>query len=106
MRFSSYFVPLVVCPLLVLGADWRHSSQRVTTLSRPQETYQVVAEHGVEIRWGKLAARLVNNQAVPPDHAAGYNGLASLRYERGVSPFVPRFAGLNLEHINNGVSNA
>ncbi|MSO24182.1 MAG: hypothetical protein EXQ58_13265 [Acidobacteria bacterium] len=43
---------------------------------------------------------------MPPEHAAGYNGVLSLRYDGGPSPFVPRFAGLNLEHVNNGIATA
>ena len=49
---------------------------------------------------------LCNNQAAPPEHVAGYNGVLSLSYDGGPSPFVPRFAGLNLEHVNNGISAA
>lgn len=78
--------------------------KRATTLSEPKPAFRIVAEDFVEVRWGKLAARLVNNQAVPPDHAAGYNGLLDLRYEGSSSPFVARFAGLNLEHVNNGIA--
>lgn len=80
------------------------SSRPATTLSQPKTAYRVVADDLVEIRWGELTARLVNNQAVPPDHAAGYNGLLDIRYDGSVSPFVPRFAGLNLEHVNDGVA--
>jgi len=105
MNSRWHFTALVVCSLLTVGAD-RHNSGQVTTLGRPQNTYQVVLGDSVEVRWGKLAARLVNNQAVPPEHAAGYNGLLSIRYDDSPSPFVPRFAGLNLEHVNNGVSTA
>ena len=96
---------LMALSLLAIGADQK-SSERFTTLSRPNGDYKVVPEDSVEVRWGKLAAQLVNNQAVPPEHAAGYNGLISIRYSGGPSPFVPRFAGLNLEHVNNGAATA
>ena len=94
---------LIAFSLLTVAAG-RKSSEPVTTLGRPKNTYQVVPEGLVEVRWGKLAARLVNNQAAPPEHAAGYNGVLSLSHDGGPSPFVPRFAGLNLEHVNNGIS--
>jgi hypothetical protein len=105
MNFRWHFTTLVACSLLTVAAG-RKGSEQVTTLSRPESTYQVVPEGLVEVRWGKLAAQLVNNLAAPPEHAAGYNGLLSLRYDGGASPFVPRFAGLNLEHVNNGVATA
>lgn len=103
MNIRGYFSALVFLSLLTVAAA-RRSSEHVTTLSRPKEAYQVVPEGSVEVRWGKLAAQLVNNLASPPEHAAGYNGLLSIRYDGGASPFVPRFAGLNLEHVNNGVA--
>ena len=105
MNFRWHFTALVAFSLLTVAAG-RKNSEQVTTLSRPRETYQVVPEGSVEVSWGKLAAQLVNNQAVAPEHAAGYNGLQSIRYEGGPSLFVPRFAGLNLEHVNNGVATA
>ena len=105
MNFRWHFTALLAFSLLTVGAG-RKNSEHVTTLSRPRDTYQVVPEGSVEVRWGKLAAQLVNNQAVAPEHAAGYNGLQSIRYDGGPSPFVPRFAGLNLEHVNNGVATA
>jgi hypothetical protein len=105
MRSHWQFTALLAISLLTVGSG-RKNSEQVTTLSRPGETYQVMPEGSVEVRWGKLAAQLVNNQAVAPEHAAGYNGLQSIRYDGGPSPFVPRFAGLNLEHVNNGVATA
>ncbi|MEW5977792.1 MAG: hypothetical protein AB1898_18515 [Acidobacteriota bacterium] len=77
-----------------------------TTLSRRQTPYTLVKENVVEVRFGDLTAHLANNEAVGPDHRAGYNGLIDLRYAGGPSPFVPFFAGLNLEHVNNGKSYA
>jgi len=97
---------VLVAGSLLMAAAGGKNSQQGTTLSRPKDTYELVTEDSVEIRWGKLAARLVNNEAVPPEHAAGYNGLSSIRYDGGPSPFVPRFAGLNLEHVNNGIAYA
>ena len=105
MNFRRYFTALVAISLLTVAAG-RKNSEHVTTLSRPRDAYQVVPEGFVEVSWGKLAAQLVSNQAVAPEHAAGYNGLQSIRFNSGPSPFVPRFAGLNLEHVNNGVATA
>jgi hypothetical protein len=103
MNIHQYHTALLVLFLLTVAAN-RRNSEQVTTLSRPKESYQVVPEALVEVRWGKLTAQLVNNLAAPPEHAAGYNGLLSIRYDGGPSPFVPRYAGLNLEHVNNGVA--
>lgn len=73
-----------------------------TSLSDPAVVYEVVSEPAVEIRWGEMSARLVDNRAFGPDHRAGYNGLMEIRRGGGPSPFVPLYAGLNLEHVNNG----
>jgi hypothetical protein len=105
MNFRRHLTALLACSFLTVAAS-RENSEHVTTLSRPRDIYQVVPEGSVEVRWGKLVAQLINNLAAPPEHAAGYNGLASIRYDGGPSPFVPRFAGLNLEHVNNGVATA
>ena len=105
MNFRRYFTTLVAISFLTVAAG-RRNSEHVTTLSRPRDTYQVVPEGYVEVRWGKLAAQLATKQAVAPEHAAGYNGLQSIRNDAGPSPFVPRFAGLNLEHVNNGAATA
>jgi hypothetical protein len=96
---------LTVCSLLAVAAG-RKSSEPATTLSRGKDRYQVVNEGRIEVQWGKLTAKLANNQAIPPEHAAGYNGIVSIHYDGGPSPFVPRFAGLNLEHVNNGIATA
>ncbi len=59
----------------------------------------------VTLRLGDLSVTFVDNQALPPDHRAGYNGIASLRHrEEEASPFVPLYAGFNLEHIFGGDS--
>ena len=105
MNFRWHVTGLAAFSLLTIAAG-RKTPQQVTTLSRPTDSYQVVAAPRVEIRWGKLAAELVNNQEVPPEHLAGYNGLMSIRHDGGPSPFVGRVAGLNLEHVNNGVATA
>jgi hypothetical protein len=78
-----------------------------TTLSNPSIQYKVPASPYVVLRRGALEAVLVDNRAVNDDiladHRAGYSGLASLRdkdLQRNI--FVPRYAGLNFEHIHDG----
>ncbi len=98
---------LVVLLVFLMGAGSGNSEGKlrwVTTLSQPREYHEVLNRDWIEVGWGKLQARLATNQAVPPEHAAGYNGLVEIRYDGGPSLFVPRFAGLNLEHVNNGVA--
>lgn len=77
------------------------SSPSKTSLSAPV-AYEVLDQSGVDIQWGELTARLVNNRADGAVHREGYNGLAMLRHAGGPSPFVPLYAGINLEHVNNG----
>lgn len=95
---------LILNILLTLESRFAIAADRTTTLSAPKSVYQTMPADSVEVLWGKLVARLVNNAAVPPEHAAGYNGLSFLSYDGGASPFVPQYAGLNLEHVNNGVA--
>lgn len=103
MNIRGYSGALVFLSIFTIAAA-RTRPEQVTTVSRTQDRYEVVPEGLVEVRWGKLTAELANNLDAPPEHAAGYNGLLSIRYDGGPSPFVPRYAGLNLEHVNNGVA--
>ena len=73
-----------------------------TTLSDPSIEFEVVNEVPVRIEFGDLSALLVNNRAAGPEHWEGYNGIMELRFRGGPSPFVRAYAGLNLEHVNNG----
>ena len=82
--------------------SFRFRTESSTTLSAPETPFEVVEAPSVTIRAGNLTAVLVDNRAFAPEHRAGYNGLASLSYDGGPSPFVPLYAGLNLEHVNNG----
>ena len=51
---------------------------------------------------GDLTA-IIGDNAKSGGHAAGYNGIWDLRHKKSTrSIFVPRYAGLNLEHIFNG----
>lgn len=54
---------------------------------------------------GDLNLTLVNNEPFGTDHRAGYNGIAELRHRaHEESPFVPLYAGFNLEHVFGGDS--
>ena len=57
------------------------------------------------IRAGNLTA-VIGDNAKFKGHRAGYNGVWSLTHsEQPESPFVPPYAGLNLEHIFDGKKN-
>jgi hypothetical protein len=78
-----------------------------TTLSNSSIQYKVPTSPYVVLQRGAVEAVLVDNRAVNDeilgDHRAGYSGLALLRdkdLQRNV--FVPRYAGLNFEHIHDG----
>ncbi len=59
-------------------------------------------EHQVRLEAGDLDVIIADNEAFG-DHRAGYNGVAVLRHRlEPRSLFVPRVAGLNLEHIFDG----
>lgn len=63
------------------------------------------SENMLTVEEGDLKAVFVDNTAFPPDHRAGYNGIAQLYHVRQDSGiFVPAFAGFNLEHIFGGDS--
>lgn len=82
-----------------------------TSLSDPSVSYTVVESGRVDVRWGPPGAAsratIVDNRPQPPLHQEGYNGLMNVGYESPDggevrSPFVPLYAGLNLEHVLNG----
>jgi hypothetical protein len=57
------------------------------------------------IEEGNLKVVFIDNTALPPNHRAGYNGIAELYHtDQDSSVFVPLFAGFNLEYIFNGDS--
>lgn len=96
-----------VC-LLAGSADGHPlSAPKVTSLTDKSVRFTVPDAHFVVLKRGGVTAVVVDNAAVdvPPlaDHRAGYNGLASLTHERrDENLFVPRYAGLNFEHIHDG----
>jgi len=61
--------------------------------------------HAVVISAGDLTVTFVDNAEMPPEHRAGYNGIARLAHVEEPDPiFVPAYAGFNLEHIFAGDS--
>lgn len=87
---------------LLACATAASGGQGVTTLADPSQPFEKVRDVSVVVEAGPLTAWLVTNSGIPPLHRPGYNGLLELRYKGGASPFVPDYAGLNLEHVNNG----
>jgi hypothetical protein len=54
---------------------------------------------------GKLKAVFIDNTEFPPDHKAGYNGIAELYHnDQDSALFVTSYAGFNLEHVFCGDS--
>ncbi len=80
-----------------------------TTLGDPGIEY-VVPKLGYHVlRRAGIEAVVVDNRAVDDavltDHQSGYSGIASLTTEAERSNlFVPRYAGLNFEHIHDGTT--
>jgi len=57
----------------------------------------------ITIAAGDLTVSFVNNRPWGKEHAAGYNGLASMTHRQcNENVFVPAYAGFNLEHIFGG----
>jgi len=77
------------------------SSKNTLTL-RPEGLKQ---HNAVTIEMGNLIATFVDNQKWGEEHKAGYNGVGELFHlAQDSSPFVPYYAGFNLEHIFSGDS--
>ncbi len=74
-----------------------------TSLLDPTIPFTVIRSMPVQIQTGNLSATLVDNQGYGTMHRPGYNGLSQLKHEKSSSPFVASYAGLNLEHVNNGI---
>jgi hypothetical protein len=59
----------------------------------------------VMLKTGNLKAVFIDNTDLPPNHSAGYNGIAELYHTyQDSTVFVPAYAGFNLEHIFSGDS--
>ncbi|HVX59616.1 MAG TPA: hypothetical protein VHC19_03415 [Pirellulales bacterium] len=80
-----------------------------TTLSQPAAKFTLAEQHYVTLKASGVEAVIVDNSAVDddvlPGHRAGYSGLASLKHaKQPQNLFVPAYAGLNFEHIHDGVA--
>jgi hypothetical protein len=89
------------------GSKTKDGAAAGTSLTDPSVRYTVPEKPYVVVRQGELEAVVVDNRAVDdevlPGHAAGYSGLGALRHARQPrNLFVPRYAGLNFEHIHDG----
>lgn len=81
-------------------AAWTSLLSPSETMTRPEKGYTVLRRDGLEVV-------VVDNRAVDdevlPGHAAGYHGIAAIRHrDQPRNMFVPRYAGLNFEHIHDG----
>ncbi len=80
-----------------------------TSLANAAIRYTVSEVPFLILKRGDVEATVVDNRAVDvealPGHRAGYSGLAALRHaKRRENLFVPRYAGLNFEHIHDGTT--
>lgn len=80
-----------------------------TTLSNDAIKYHVPEKPYVVLRRANIEAVVCDNSriddSVLPGHRAGYSGVAALRHrQRSENLFVPSIAGLNFEHIHDGVT--
>jgi hypothetical protein len=92
--------------LCVMPAE-QHVPHIRTTLSNPSVKYSVVSLPYAVLQRGLWEAIVSDNRPVDdnilPAHRAGYSGLAALRIrEQPRNIFVPRYSGLNFEHIHDG----
>ena len=89
--------PIFLSLLVVVSC----SEKKVITLESAD--YEPVKTLVIENR--NLKAVFIDNTDLPPDHRAGYNGIAELYHsDQDSTVFVPSFAGFNLEHIFSGDS--
>lgn len=114
----ALFPLLLLLPILCASGCRTHvGHDGVTTLSQPNQRFEVISESRARIEWARddqkvMRASLVSNLPVPPLHRTGYNGLMEMYYvhtavpRKPLSPFVPLYAGFNLEHIINGRAHA
>lgn len=88
-------------------AGWAECGR--TSLTDTSVKFVVSQQHFAVLTGGPVRAVIVDNAAVDndilPGHRAGYSGIASLTHEQQPrNIFVPRYAGVNFEHIHDGVT--
>ena len=76
----------------------------LTLVAVAEPTSSSTTNHAARLETPALCVVVAGNEAYPPEHGAGYNGIAELRLGSWDAPslFVPEYAGLNLEHIFSG----
>ena len=92
-----------------LSAEYPFAAPEITSLTRPDLKFRKTDQHYVVLKRGPVTAIIADNHAVDapelPGHRARYNGLASLRHaDHPENIFVPKYAGLNFEHIHDGTA--
>jgi hypothetical protein len=102
-------VASVAASVILACASAVHAQEppKRTTLSDRSIRFTVPALPYVVLRRGAIEAVVVDNRAVNDtvltDHREGYSGVALLRHkDQPRNIFVPRYAGLNFEHIHDG----
>ncbi len=91
-KFLSWRLGVLIAGIIFPGSPVRcQSAGAVVAVAERLET-------------AALRVVVVDNEAHPPHHRAGYNGVSELRLVSGSSSnlFVPAYAGLNFEHIFSG----
>jgi hypothetical protein len=115
-RLSGFRAFLVSCPIgpmvlwcIAIGSVWAVAAEppALTSLSNPAIRYRVPDKPYVVLKRADVEAVVADNRpvddAILPQHRAGYSGIASLKHaQRRENLFVPLFSGLNYEHIHDG----
>jgi len=105
MRYSDSLMRKTAGVLLLFSAVLAAGTPGATSLTNKRLKVRASTEHTVTLRRGDVEAVFVDNEAFGPDHAKGYNGVASLKHKRrGGNVFVPSYAGLNFELIFDGTN--
>lgn len=90
---------IVVIVILFISCT---ATKKLSTI--PFRPEGITPEPHITLSAGDLTVTFVDNSAFG-EHRAGYNGIASLIHKNEASsPFVPLYAGFNLEHIFGGDS--
>jgi hypothetical protein len=109
MNQENHFALSLGLMATLLASHAAGAEQSQTTLGNRSLVY-VVPDSGYHVlNRGDVTAVVVDHGEVDDstlkDHRAGYSGVASLTHKsRADSLFVPRYAGLNYEHIHDGTT--
>ncbi len=95
MKFFKVTISFGIILIMGIGCSSQNSLQ-------PQDSVQ---NNNITLKNSDLEATFVDNQSFGSEHKPGYNGIAKLFHSaQDSSPFVPFYAGFNLEHIFGGDS--